>query len=128
MRAKTLSVLGLSVLLLCGCTPAESTPPPQSAPPVIGSATGGPGLTSIEKLSSTTPKISVEVTCVGTGILALNISKVGSIEAPCREEGATPRGQALFDVSHIDGTFAVDIDAGEGQSWELKVSESNKIT
>jgi len=128
MRAKVLSVLGVSALLLSGCTQAAPPPPEQTeAPAVISSASGGAGLSSVENITSSTSRIAVSAGCQGSGKLTLDFSTVGSMEIPCLEGGSAPRGQSYFDVSAVDGKFSVDIDAAEGQSWEFSIAESNKI-
>ena len=134
MRLKVVSVLGVSALLLCGCTQAAPPPEPpeppnqMEAPPVISSASGGAGTVSIEDITSSTSKIAVSADCVGSGKLILDFStKVGSMEVECLEAGTAPGGRTYFDVSAVEGKFSVDVNAAEGQSWQFTIAESNKI-
>lgn len=135
-------------LLLAGCSVTDPGPVP-SAPASATSTTessapSGPVLAPAEKDGRTTivavddktgsvglgdfanpagegtGRLFVDVLCIGTGTVQLELGGVGSFPLQCTADGSLP---TFADVPVTKATFSISVTASADQRWGLRASE-----
>lgn len=135
MRAKVLSVLGVSALLLCGCTQAASVPEQVWVTPVpddlripahpadetfLGSVSGS-GSSSV-RFGPSAAAVAVYLACQSDGELVVNVANTGKTSIPC----GTPE-EPTRTVFELDSTIVklfIDIDSVDGPVFGLVVTDA----
>lgn len=131
MRAKVLSVLGVSALLLCGCTQAASVPEQVSVENAMypeyaagerelgsvsgsGTASGGFGPAGAA--------VAVYLVCQFGGELTVNVANTGKTTVPCGTSEEPTR--TVFELDATVAVLSVDVESAEGSAWALTVTDA----
>lgn len=136
MRSKVLAVLGLTAVLLTGCTQAEPAPADTAlsdsdmpATPanemVLGSLTGTATSSTLssEFSGTSTSAVAVYLSCSSEGEVKINVANSAPLTVPCGTKENPTR--QVFDVPSSQQTFPVDLQ-GDGVVMGLVVTEAKR--
>lgn len=135
MRAKVLSVLGVSALLLCGCAQAASVPEQVWVTPVpddlripahpanerflggtegAGSSSGGFGAAGAA--------VAVYLACQSEGGLTVNVANTGKTAVPCGTPEEPTR--TVFELDTTVAKLFIDVESDDVLGWGLTVTDA----
>lgn len=137
MRAKVLSTLGVSALLLCGCAQAASVPEQSRVTPVpedlrlpthpagerfLG-GTSGSGSASIG-WGPAGAAVAVYIACQSEGELMVNVANTGKTTVPCGTPEEPTR--TVFELGSPVAALSVDVESEGGPVWGLTVTDAGR--
>lgn len=94
---------------------------PPAGEKVLGQLENQRGTQQIGPVQSGSGRIAVYVTCVGTGVLQIDIPGVGSFPNKCDPTGSDPDIANTFDVRYVD-SVTVTGTADDSLLWGLTVT------
>lgn len=135
MRAKILSVLGVSALLLCGCAQAAAAPEQPRVTPVpddlrvpthpaderfLGSISGAGSATA--GWGPAGAAVAVYLVCESKDGLTVNVANTGKATVPCgtREEPS----RTVFELDSTVAALSIDVEPDTLLAWGLTVTDA----
>ncbi|WP_312178467.1 hypothetical protein [Arthrobacter sp.] len=135
MRAKVLSILGVSALLLCGCTQAASVPEPVRVTPVpedplvpthpadenfLGSVSGSGS--SSAGFGPAGAAVAVYLACQSDGELVVNVANTGKTSVACGTPEEPTR--TVFELDSPVAKLFIDVESDDVLAWGLTVTDA----
>ena len=134
MRAKILSTLGVSALLLCGCAQAASVPEQVSVEDAVfpdhpaderhlgglrgsGTSSGGFG-------PAGPTDVALYLACQSEGELMVSVANTGKVTVPCGTPEEPTR--TVFELDSPVAALSVDVESEGGPVWGLTVTDAGR--